>query len=320
MTINYGVDVPSDQAEPRRSRHGSGSRDTSPSRPRQRSTAVGEVMPEKPGRRRRVLGQNFFRSVGNARRFASQLKGRGDGPVVEIGAGSGMITRALAEHGIPVIAVEMDPYWAQRLENARLPRVTVVRADFVRWMPPPGKVQFIGNVPFGSGTRILRHCLDLGPQRLDRALLLLQEEVVHKRVGRWGGNLFNIQWAPWYEMHAGAVFSRYEFRPVPDADAATLLIEPRDRALLPWDERHEFQGLAHAVFSTGHLTLNLALRTVTPGGSKAWLARSGLDGRRRVKDLTVDEWVALYRARTSPGARQSRETTGRRQPDHLRHR
>lgn len=261
---------------------------------------MAEAVSEAPGTRRRVLGQNFFRSVDDARRFASQLKGRDDDLIVEVGAGSGMITRVLAESGTPVIVVEMDPYWARRLDEARLVGVTVVRADFLRWKPPPGAMKIIGNVPFGTGTKILRYCLDLGPQRLHQAVFLLQEEVVLKRVGRWGGNLFNIQWAPWYELDAGIAFSRYKFRPVPNTDTATLLIEPRELALLPWSERSVFQDLARAVFSTGHLTIDVALRAVARGGSKKWLARSGLDGGRRVKDLTADEWVALYRTRTAP--------------------
>jgi 23S rRNA (adenine-N6)-dimethyltransferase len=270
VTISYRVIVPCDQSDPRR-----------------------------------VLGQNFFRSVDDARRFASQLKGRDDALVVEVGAGSGMITRVLAEGGNPVVAVEMDPYWARRLDEARLSGVTVVQADFLRWTPPPGRVKIIGNVPFGAGTKILRHCLDLGPRRLDQAVLLLQEEVVLKRVGRYGGNLFNIQWAPWYELGAGVVFSRYGLRPVPDTDTATLLIEPRNSAVLPWGERHDFQDVARAVFSTGHLTLDAALRAVARGGSKRWLARGRLYGGRRVKDLTADEWVALYRARAVPACSRS---------------
>jgi 23S rRNA (adenine-N6)-dimethyltransferase len=281
---------------------------------------VGPALPDKPAKRRRVLGQNFFRSADAARRFASQLAG-GDGAViVEVGAGSGMITRVLAELDAPVLAVEMDPYWARSLKRARLPGVVVVREDFLHWTTPPAaKMKIIGNVPFGAGTKILRHCLDFGPQRLEQAVLLLQEDVVLKRVGRWGGNLFNIQWAPWYTFRAGMTFPRAEFRPVPDTDTATLLIEPRDPALLPWDKRHDYQGLVREVFSTGHLTLDVASRAVAGSSSKAWLARSGLDGKLRVKDLAVEDWVALHRARALPsGRRGSYDFANRPWPDRPR--
>ena len=253
--------------------------------------------------RRRVLGQNFFRSPQVARSFASQLAELAEPPVaiVEVGAGSGLLTRVLSERHSPVLAVEMDPFWARSLEDLDLPGVTVVRDDFVRWAPPPGRLQVIGNIPFGAGTKILRRCLDLGPQRLQQAVLLMQAEVVRKRVGRWGSNLFNVQWAPWYELDVGRAFARHEFRPVPATNAATLLIEPREPALMPWRERFGYQNLARDVFGTGHLTLQAALRALEPGKPKAWLGRSGLQGSQRVKDLGVQDWVTLYRAAPAAG-------------------
>lgn len=250
--------------------------------------------------RQRLLGQNFFRSVHSARRCVSRFAPSKHATVIEIGAGSGMLTRALAQNGRPVVAVEVDPYWAHRLVEEQLPGVTVVAADFLRWTPPSGPLAVIGNLPFGSSTDMLRRCLELGPGQLEKGAFLLQHQYVEKRTGRWGNNLFNTEWGPWYRFRAGLVFPRQEFRPIPNADTKTLLVEPHDPSLLAWAERNEYQDLARAVFTTGHLTLGAALRAIEARGSSAWLRRSGLDRDRRVKDLTIADWLALLRSRPSP--------------------
>ena len=58
---------------------------------------------------RRGLGQNFVADPNTVRRIA-RLAGVGPGDrVVEIGAGLGSLTLALAETGADVTAVEVDP-------------------------------------------------------------------------------------------------------------------------------------------------------------------------------------------------------------------
>ncbi|MGH8885624.1 MAG: 23S ribosomal RNA methyltransferase Erm [Egibacteraceae bacterium] len=271
-------------------------------RARPRYEGSGRALDAGSPERRRILGQNFFRSIDSARQFASQLAAPERATVVEVGAGSGMVARALAETGRPIVAVEIDKYWARRLQEERLPGVTVVVADFLRWPPPPGPVAVIGNLPFGSSTDILRRCLELSPQLLCRGVFLLQQQYVQKRIGGWGGNLFNAEWAPWYRFRAGLGFPRRQFRPVPNADTQTLLVEPQDPSLLAWAARGAYQDLARAVFTTGHLTVGAALQSIEAHAWGAWLWRSGLDRDRRVKDLSVEDWLELFRSRRSDTA------------------
>jgi SAM-dependent methyltransferase len=59
--------------------------------------------------------------------------------VLEIGPGTGQATRALAERGLEVVAVELGERLAAlaRRNLARLPDATVVNAAFESWEPPP---------------------------------------------------------------------------------------------------------------------------------------------------------------------------------------
>ena len=93
--------------------------------------AVRELLDQPGLAPRRDLGQNFVADPNTVRRIA-HLAGVGPGDrVVEIGAGLGSLTLALAETGADVTAVEVDRGLAAALREvvADVPAVTVVEAD-----------------------------------------------------------------------------------------------------------------------------------------------------------------------------------------------
>lgn len=61
------------------------------------------------------------------------------GALVEVGAGTGLATRALLGLGAPTTCVEPDRRMAEVLA-ARFPQVEVVTVPFEEWTPPPGGV------------------------------------------------------------------------------------------------------------------------------------------------------------------------------------
>lgn len=69
-----------------------------------------------------------------ARGMAAQVDPRGDGLVVELGAGTGVVTRALLDRGVPadrLRVVERSPAFARHLRQ-RFPEVAVLRGDAAR--------------------------------------------------------------------------------------------------------------------------------------------------------------------------------------------
>ena len=256
----------------------------------------GPAVPGNADERRRVWGQNFFKSGTAVRRFTSQIDVVEGLPIVEVGPGSGMITKELARRGEPLTVVEIDGHWAELLAKELPAHVTMVNQDFLSWRPDAEHFRIVGNLPFGASTDILRTCLGYGPHRFVEGVFLLQLEFARKRAGAWGGNLFNEQWSPWFTFHLGLEFPRHCFRPVPKTDTATLFVDPRRDPLVPWRDRTAYQELVGAVFNTGQLTIGEAARRVNVRKPADWLRRAEVFPETRVKDLDAGDWAALFAA------------------------
>jgi len=181
--------------------------------------------------RRRRLGQNFLRAE-VADRIVADAGVRPGEFVIDIGAGAGAFTLALAARHADVVAIELDPVWADRL-RARLQQVRVVNADFLDVALPARPFRVVGCIPFGATTAILHRLLDDPSVPLVRADLVVQWEVARKRTASPPSSLISTVWAPWWEFRLGRRVRAAEFRPVPKVDAAVLTIVRRDRPLLP---------------------------------------------------------------------------------------
>jgi 23S rRNA (adenine-N6)-dimethyltransferase len=186
--------------------------------------------------RRRRLGQNFLRPDLATALVAEAAFEVGD-LVVEVGAGRGACTFALARHGLEVIALERDPHWAEHLRREvrrqGLARVKVVCCDALHYGMPRRPFRAMGSLPFGATTSLLRHLLDDPHSGLRRADLIVQWEVARKRAATPPTTMLSTAWAPWWSFALGRRIPADSFRPVPSVDAAVLRVVRREPPLLP---------------------------------------------------------------------------------------
>ena len=187
--------------------------------------------------RRRSLGQNFLQPERADQLVDAAAFAPGE-LVVEIGAGRGALTYALARCGVEVVALEKDPEWAASLRRQVVrrdldDRVRVVRCDALDYRMPRRPYRVIGSLPFGATTAILRHLLDDPDSCLVRADLIVQWEVARKRAVMPPSTLLSTTWAPWWSFEVVRRIPAAAFRPQPSVDAAMLCVTRRDPPILP---------------------------------------------------------------------------------------
>jgi 23S rRNA (adenine-N6)-dimethyltransferase len=248
-------------------------------------------------RRRADLGQHFLAGGWLAAELVEQA-GVGSGDlVVEIGAGTGVLTEALARRAGRVVAVEYDPRLAERV-RARLagcPNVRVVTAD-ARTLPPPRRpFRVVANLPFGSTAAILRRLLGDPRTRLERADLILQEQAARRYAARRPATPESIRWGAWYDLAVGRRLGPASFRPPPRVGAAVLVARRRRPPLVPVGGHRRFTALVGSAFRHPGLPLRRVLVPPLSYRQLRRLARDlGFSLDARPADLDAVQWAGLY--------------------------
>lgn len=146
--------------------------------------------------------------------------------VLDIGAGSGAITRPLAEAGARVIAFELHPTRVRELRSrfALVDRVKVVQADAGDLRLPRRSFHVVANPPFSITSGLLRRLLSPG-SRLATATLVVPEHVAR----RWSGADAPAagRWRRSFVASMTVAVPRQAFRPPPPGRVAVLHITRR---------------------------------------------------------------------------------------------
>ncbi|MGH9673923.1 MAG: 16S rRNA (adenine(1518)-N(6)/adenine(1519)-N(6))-dimethyltransferase RsmA [Bryobacteraceae bacterium] len=239
----------------------------------------------------RRLGQHFLIRERTLARIASAACPAPGAMVLEIGAGTGALTRRLLDRAARVIAVEIDDRLADRLAQrfAGDTRLEIVQEDIrgldlARW----GAVTVAGNLPYYATSPIIERVLGLGAL-LERAVLLVQKEVAHRLIATPGGRDYG------FLTVRTQLFARAEmlftvppqaFRPPPKVDSAVVLLTPR--TLSGGFDYAAFLEFAGLCFHHKRKTLRNNLSGAYPREALADL------GSTRAEELALADLVALF--------------------------
>jgi 23S rRNA (adenine-N6)-dimethyltransferase len=240
----------------------------------------------------RPRGRHSLRS----RSFAEELvRDAGVAPgtlALDLGAGGGLLTRALADVGARVRAVELDPAALRQL-RARFdgePRVEVIEADATRLPVPNEPFAVVANLPFAVGTTILRRLLSDPRVPLTQLDAIVEWGLAAKRTAVWPSTLLGCTWGAWYELRLVRRVPRACFAPPPSVDAAVLRAERRPEPLVPPAEAAAFGGLLQRAFAA-----RVPLDRILPRGAVHRAAHElGFDPRAAARDLDARQWARLY--------------------------
>lgn len=151
--------------------------------------------------------------------------------VVDVGAGSGMLTAALLRAGATVLAIEPDRRMARRLRRA-CPGARVVEDDVFSTSWPGEPFRVVANLPFAHSTAICRELLADPRVPLTGADVIVEWDFAVKRSRLWPSTAQTVLWSAWYELSVVRRLERTAFVPPPSVAAAVLRARRRDRPLV----------------------------------------------------------------------------------------
>lgn len=255
-------------------------------------------------------GQNFLGDPGLLHRITEAVDLRPGDTVVELGAGLGHLTRALAATGARVVAVERDRDLIKVLEKENIPGVQLVAANAadVKFAELAGvpEVAVAGNLPYQLTSPILFEVLDQRAS-VTRAVFTLQEEVVDRISavpGTRGSGVLTVLLQHHFEVEKLFQIPSNLFHPPPKVHSAVVRLRrlPHPRAEVRDEER--FRRVVKAAFAQRRKTLLNSMRSdaqlATPEQLAAALHSAGIDPTRRGETLTIEELAAIERSLPEP--------------------
>jgi 16S rRNA (adenine1518-N6/adenine1519-N6)-dimethyltransferase len=253
----------------------------------------------------RALGQNFVVDPNTVRRVA-RLAGVGPGDlVVEVGAGLGSLTLALAETGARVTAVETDRHLVPVLRSVVEPvGVEVVEGDAMRldWEALLGADRWVlvANLPYNVATPMVLDLLDGVPQ-IVRMLVMVQREVAERLAAgpghpARGGVSVKIEYFASAAV-AGKVPASV-FVPRPRVESALVRLDRHDAPPVDVD-KHPLFDLVDTGFGQRRKMLRRSLTSVV---SPDCFTAAGVAPEARPEELDLDAWARLTQcASNTPG-------------------
>ena len=253
----------------------------------------------------KVLGQHFLVDANIVRKIVRTARLDGATPILEVGAGTGTLTRALAATGAPVRAYEVDealrPVLAEALaglDNVDLRFEDAMAADLPTTLEGPEWVM-VANLPYNVGTPLLLDLVITAPQ-VRRFVVMVQDEVAARLCASPGSRIYGIPSVTLGLFSTARIRFRVGaqvFHPPPRVRSAVIEIE-RKRKVEP--EAKDAVAVARAAFSQRRKMLRSSLRGLITD-LDATLERAGVDPMARPESLSPGSFVDIAKARRDEG-------------------
>jgi len=211
--------------------------------------------------RRRLFSQNFFSNRELISKLIRDSFISSSDTVLDIGAGSGVITRELLKVTPHVIAIEKDS------------RFTNNPQDFLTFPLPAHPYKVFANIPFSITADIIRKLLQSSHPPSD-CYLIIQAEAARKFIINTQANTMSAMlYYPWWKIQITYKFSRSDFQPAPKVNSVLLHIQPRPKPMVPMWQKYDYLD-----FITYNFIHNSKAKFISPS---QWLSRLKVDNLHR---------------------------------------
>ncbi|MEX2586891.1 MAG: 16S rRNA (adenine(1518)-N(6)/adenine(1519)-N(6))-dimethyltransferase RsmA [Actinomycetota bacterium] len=253
----------------------------------------------------KTLGQNFVVDPNTIRRIVRLAGMLPDDRVIEVGAGFGSLTLALAEAAAQVTAIELDRKVLPALQQALsgVDNVTVLAADAMDLdfaeLTAGVPHRLVANLPYNVATPLIANLLQRAPDVAD-FVIMVQREAGERLVAGPGSRTYGaVSLLVAYHCHSrilGRVPSTV-FWPVPHVESLLVKLTRRPPTVAVGDE--ELMRVVRAAFGQRRKTVRNALASVLEvpvAGVERALERAGLPAGARAESLDLEEFARLTEA------------------------
>ena len=253
-------------------------------------------------RAKKSLGQHFLKSERALNTIVESGHVAIGDSILEIGPGTGALTKKLLESGASVVAVEKDDelfrllkdLYKKEIGNGKLVLVhgDILEHDLSKLVP--SKYKLVANIPYNITGAIFKKFLEVEKQP-ETIVLLVQKEVAERIVARDGKESIlsvsvKVYGKPRYveKVLAGS------FLPPPKVDSAIIAVENISKEFFEKSSEKRFFEMLRAGFKSKRKKLSSNLGEIFGKDRvEKIFVELGLDKNIRAEDLSISDWKKL---------------------------
>lgn len=248
---------------------------------------------------KKSLGQNFLINEGVLDRIIESAELTSNDTVLEVGPGTGNLTRKLVGHAMQVIAIEKDHRLIEPLEKefSEHKNVRVIEGDVLDIDPKTlsliaGEYKIVANIPYYITSHFLRTIFEHWPQP-KLIVLTIQKEVAQRIIAHPPDMSLLALSVQLYAVPKTVMsVSRGSFRPIPNVDSAVICLTPH--AL--YSNAQEIMKIAKIGFAGKRKQLLPAFAKafdLKREDLKALFEELGIPETARAETVSVEQWARL---------------------------
>jgi 16S rRNA (adenine1518-N6/adenine1519-N6)-dimethyltransferase len=266
------------------------------------------------------LGQHFLIDQRVVARIVDAVAPERSDAIIEIGPGTGAITRPLAARAGYLAAIEADSGLVAELNAGfESDNVSIIQGDAlaVDWdtlidstvqawrarFSEPGRaprVRIVANLPYYISTAILQVLIAHRARMFD-ITVMLQDEVVDRIAGSSGNRDYGyLSVLTQFYCEVQKLFETppSAFKPPPEVKSAVVRLTVRQQPAVAVENEERYFAVVRAAFAQRRKTilnnLKAALGTLGPARQPGdALAHAGIDPRRRAETLSLEDFASL---------------------------
>ena len=251
----------------------------------------------------KAFGQNFLVDHDVLLDIVEAAEIQADDQVLELGAGTGVLTRELARLARRVVAVELEREMLALLTKTtrNCTNVEILERNLLYVDPTEvfgsDAYKLVANLPYYITAPTFRHFLEsANPPRL--FVVMVQYEVAQRITAGPGDlSLLGVSVQFYGEPKIIAHIPARAFHPAPKVDSAILRIDLKDEVPLTPRQRDSFFRMVQAGFSERRKQLHNSLAHGLHRKNadvQPWLLAANIDPSRRAETLSIEEWLRLW--------------------------
>lgn len=242
--------------------------------------------------------QNFLRNPKLVQELINKSSLQRDDIVLEIGAGKGIITEALAKSVRSVVGIEADEKLYADLQEKLKPfsNISIQNVDFLEYDLPKGQYKVFSNIPFNITANIIKKIVEAKNAPND-SYLIVQEEAAKKYAGKPYAKetLFSVLHKPWFNFSIVHKFQRADFTPMPQVNSVLLRIEKLKSPLIKLEVAALYKDFVAFGFITVRPNLKKGYKNVFGHIQFLKLADElNFSPDAKPTDLDFEQWLGMF--------------------------